>query len=154
MLSIFKARHANDHYTVDSSQWIQCSELIATISGDLVRTRTHNDVILAEMPEFWDLILKLMDDIKESVRKSASKTSGKLNLTWSVRHCGSAIFLEVEAVFCQSEKFKIVNDGRQNRLKVLGPVERGKIYTWNVFLVKFFRRGKSRDSVCRIFTVL
>ena len=42
-----------------------------------MRTRTHDDVILAEMPEFWELVLKIMDDIKESVRKSASKTSGK-----------------------------------------------------------------------------
>ena len=41
-----------------------------------MRTRTHDDVILSEMPEFWLLVLKLMDDIKDSVRKSAAKTAG------------------------------------------------------------------------------
>lgn len=46
--------------------------------GDLVRTRAHDDNVLAEMPEFWVLVLKLMDDIKESVRKSAAKTAGKV----------------------------------------------------------------------------
>ena len=66
MSSLPLCNHGNHYVTMVTSR----------SAGDLVRTRTHDDVILSEMPEFWLLVLKLIDDIKDSVRKSAAKTAG------------------------------------------------------------------------------
>ena len=41
-----------------------------------MRVRAYHDLILSELPQLWELVLQLMDDIKESVRQSAAKTAG------------------------------------------------------------------------------